>query len=65
MKIMGTIFSKPSQFEMVGKVARWSLRNLPKGMINSKPNVWGKGRDLPLGPKESFDEWYKNRKKDE
>jgi L-lactate dehydrogenase complex protein LldF len=64
MKIMGSIFSKPKQFEQVGKIARWSLRNLPKGMINSKPNVWGKERDLPLGPKESFDEWFKNRKKD-
>lgn len=65
MKMMGNIFSKPSQFDKVGKVARWSLRNLPKGMINSKPNVWGKARDLPLGPKESFEDWYKKRNKDE
>ncbi|MBP1840101.1 lactate utilization protein B [Formosa algae] len=65
MKMMGDMFSKPAKFEKVGKVARWSLRNLPKGMINSKPNVWGNARDLPSGPEESFDEWYKNRKKDE
>jgi len=65
MKMMGKIFAKPMQFERVGKVARWSLRNLPNSVINSKPNVWGKSRDLPIGPKESFDEWYKNRKKDE
>lgn len=64
MKMMGGVFARPKQFEMVGKVARWSLRNLPKGLINSKPNVWGKGRDLPLGPTDSFDEWYKKRKKD-
>ncbi|WP_147677921.1 lactate utilization protein B [Algibacter pacificus] len=61
MEIMGSIFAKPSQFETVGKIARWSLRSLPKSMINSKPNAWGKARDLPLGPKESFDDWYKNR----
>lgn len=61
MEIMGSIFAKPSQFETVGKIARWSLRTLPKSMINSKPNAWGKARDLPVGPKESFDDWYKKR----
>ncbi|WP_066219668.1 lactate utilization protein B [Formosa haliotis] len=65
MKFMGTMFAKPATFEKVGKAARWSLRNLPKGVINSKPNVWGNARDLPSGPEESFDEWYKKRKKDE
>ncbi|MBP0904941.1 lactate utilization protein B [Mariniflexile gromovii] len=65
MEMMGKMFAKPSQFEKVGMVARWSLRNLPKSVINSKPNVWGRERDLPKGPKESFDEWYKNRKKNE
>lgn len=65
MKMMGDVFSKPKCFSAVGKVARWSLRNMPKSLINSKPNVWGKHRDLPSGPKESFDDWYKNQKKDE
>ena len=65
MKMMGTIFAKPKAFEVVGKVARWSLRNMPKSVINSKPNVWGKHRDLPKGPKESFEEWYKKRDRNE
>lgn len=63
MKIMGDVFAKPKRFELVGNIARWSLRNLPKSMINSKPNVWAKGRDLPDGSKNSFDEWYKKREK--
>ena len=61
MQVMGSIFAKPKQFEKVGKIARWSLRTLPKVVINSKPNAWGKARDLPTGPKESFDDWYKKR----
>ena len=65
MKIMGSVFSKPSQFEFAGKIVRWFLRNLPKSIINAKPNVWGKERDLPNGTEQSFDEWYKNRGKDE
>ncbi|CDF80777.1 4Fe-4S ferredoxin [Formosa agariphila KMM 3901] len=63
MKMMGQMFSKPSQFEKVGKAARWSLRNLPKSVINSKLNAWGKARDLPEGPKQSFDQWYEERNK--
>jgi len=62
MKLMNKIFSKPMLFDHIGKIVRWSLRNLPKKIINSKPNVWGKERDLPLGAKESFAQWYKNRK---
>ncbi len=65
MKIMGNVFAHPKKFEIVGKMARWSLRNLPKSVINSKPNIWGKHRDLPTGPIESFEEWYKKRNKDE
>ena len=61
MKAMGKVFAKPTQFEKVGKIARWSLRNLPKSVINSKPNAWGKARDLPTGPKQSFDQWYEER----
>jgi len=65
MEIMGTVFANPGKFKLVSKIARWSLRNLPKAVINSKPNVWAKERDLPEAPKESFDDWYKNRNKNE
>ena len=63
MEAMGKLFAKPNQFERVGSIARWSLRNLPKSVINSKPNAWGKARDLPTGPKQSFDQWYEERTK--
>jgi L-lactate dehydrogenase complex protein LldF len=62
MKIMGRVFTSPAKFEKAGKVARWSLRNSPKSLINSKPNVWAKNRDLPDAPVESFNTWYKKRK---
>ena len=60
-KVMGNVLGSPKKFEQVGKTARWALRTLPKSVINSKPNVWGKNRDLPEGPKESFEQWYKNK----
>jgi len=63
MKIMGNVLGNSKKFERAGKVARWALRTLPKPLINSKPNIWGRDRDLPNGPKDSFEEWYKKRKK--
>ncbi|MBJ6366916.1 lactate utilization protein B [Snuella sedimenti] len=63
MKFMGRMFSNPKQYQKIGRAGRWALRNLPKGLINARPNVWGKERDLPKGPKESFDDWYKKRNK--
>lgn len=61
MQMMGKMFTKPKQYQAVGKIARWSLRNLPQSVINSKLNTWGKARDLPKGPKQSFDQWYEER----
>ena len=63
MKIMGNVLGSPKKFEQAGKAARWVLRTLPKPLINSKPNVWGRDRDLPDATKESFEQWYKNKKK--
>lgn len=65
MSAMGTVFSKPNSFQLLGKISRWSLRNLPKSIMHSKLNVWARSRELPPGPKESFEEWYKKRNKRE
>ncbi len=65
MKIMGIVFASPKKFARIGKIARWSLRNFPKALINAKPNIWSNHRDLPEGQPESFEEWYKKRNKDE
>lgn len=65
MSAMGTVFSKPAAFKFFGKLSRWSLRNLPKSILHASPNIWARNRELPPGPKESFEEWYKKRTKRE
>jgi L-lactate dehydrogenase complex protein LldF len=62
MQIMSAILSSPARYAFAGKVLRWMLRNAP-GLINNRFNPWYKQRDMPVPPKESFQEWYrKNRK---
>jgi L-lactate dehydrogenase complex protein LldF len=39
-----------------------ALKNLPKSLIYNPANVWGKQRDLPPVPNESFKEWVKKNR---
>lgn len=63
MKIANGIFSVPFAYKVSGSMMRGALKILPDSLTYSGLNTWGKGRDLPQLPKESFREWYeKNRK---
>lgn len=64
MKATGWLFGHPSVYKFSAKLARGSLKIMPRWMVYSKANIWGWQRELPESPKESFTEWYqKNRKK--
>jgi L-lactate dehydrogenase complex protein LldF len=53
MKAAGRIFSRPGLFRLCARVARMLLPLLPRGIT-----VWGKSRELPPIPKETFRDWY-------
>lgn len=59
LKFTAKVLENPSAYNLVGKIARNSLRFLPRFMIYNGLNAWGKQRELPEAPKESFKEWYK------
>ncbi|WP_209331061.1 lactate utilization protein B [Lunatimonas salinarum] len=64
MKLAGKVLGNPAWYNFMGKTARTMLKITPDSLIYSKVNAWGKKRDLPEVPKESFKEWYQhNRKK--
>jgi len=64
MKVNGKVFKYPWLYDILGGFARTMLKIIPRGIIYSKLNVWGKQRDLPDVPESSFKAWYKqNRKK--
>jgi L-lactate dehydrogenase complex protein LldF len=64
MKAVGTVLSKPRLYDFFGSMARKALKVSPDSLVYSSLNVWGKHRDLPEVPKESFKEWYKKNRKD-
>ena len=65
MKAGAFILSRPGLYDLMGKLMRSALKIAPRGFIYNKLNAWGKARDLPEVPAQSFKEWYqKNRKQD-
>lgn len=62
MKLAASVLSSPAWYQRMGRMARWGLRWMPTFVINNPLNKWGKQRDLPAPPKESFKDWYKKNR---
>jgi L-lactate dehydrogenase complex protein LldF len=65
MRVASAIFRRPWLYRVVGGVARWSLRWLPRPLIYNPLNTWGRHRDLPTPPRESFRAAYRRRQREE
>jgi L-lactate dehydrogenase complex protein LldF len=62
MKLANGIFKSPLAYKSSGSLMRNALTSLTNSLIYHPLNVWGKNRNLPDAPKESFQQWYrKNR----
>ena len=61
-RVTGKIFGNPILFRLAATIGTGFLRFLP-GSLTKNLTAWGKGRELPKVPKQSFRDWYiKNRK---
>jgi L-lactate dehydrogenase complex protein LldF len=61
MKVVGFFLSGDKRYNFVGALAREAIRYLPHGLLYLPFNAWGRGRELPEPPKQSFKQWYKGR----
>jgi L-lactate dehydrogenase complex protein LldF len=62
MKIANGIFAVPFAYNISGAMLRGALKFLPDSITYSGLNTWGKQRDLPATPTETFKEWYKKNR---
>ncbi len=63
MKLTSWVLQSPQRYKLAGKCARLAMK-LPRVFLYNPLNIWGRQRDLPPAPPESFQEWYtKNRDK--
>lgn len=58
MKLAGKILASSVWYDFSGKVARWGIRTFPRKLVYHTANTWGRERELPAVPEESFKQWY-------
>ena len=63
MKLASTVFRRPWLYRFAGRMARTVVPWMPRFMLYNPLNVWGRRRELPEFPKESFQQAYARRQK--
>ena len=62
MKAAGALFSRPAVYRAAIERTNDALASLPRFAIYNGLNAWGKNREMPHPPAETFHQWYvKNR----
>lgn len=62
LKMATWLMCRPKLMDFAGFMARKMVPILPRVLLYSKFNLWGKNRELPPFPKNSFKELYKAKK---
>jgi len=67
-KMLGMWFASrvlrtPWLYRLSGRLARFALPNLPRFLLYNPLNAWGRQRELPEAPRESFRQQFARRKK--
>lgn len=63
MKGVSFVFRRPRLYRLLGNIARRVVPWLPRFLIYNRWNDWGRQRELPEFPKQSFRQMYRHRSK--
>jgi L-lactate dehydrogenase complex protein LldF len=63
MKLTGNILSRPAQYRVMSKLANGVLKMLPSVFVNRFTGGWGKSRELPVAPSQTFRKWFEQNRK--
>jgi L-lactate dehydrogenase complex protein LldF len=58
MKAAGVLLSQPAAYRAAIAAADTALAHLPRFVIYNGLNAWGKHREVPHAPKQTFHSWY-------
>jgi L-lactate dehydrogenase complex protein LldF len=61
MKVGGWVLARPGLMNFSGRLARFWLPRLPRWVVYNRLNAWGRERELPPVPKESFRDMMRRR----
>jgi L-lactate dehydrogenase complex protein LldF len=63
LRLMGRVLGRPRLYQRSGRLARKAIRIAPHSLLYNRLNPWGRARDLPEPPRQSFQEWYRENRK--
>jgi len=62
MQVAGKVLSNPKLYRTVVEAAGSGIEHLPRFMMYNRLNAWGRQREVPAAPTQTFRQWYlKNR----
>ena len=62
MQAAGLLLSSPSLYRAALPVADSALRHLPRFVLYNRLNTWGRGREIPEVPAQTFHQWYRRNR---
>ncbi|WP_419728410.1 lactate utilization protein B [Lichenicola sp.] len=62
MKGAALLLARPVAYRAAVTVANAVLPHMPHVALYNRANAWGKGRDVPMPPGQSFHAWYRSRR---
>ncbi|KQP91042.1 4Fe-4S ferredoxin [Methylobacterium sp. Leaf113] len=62
MKAAGQVLSRPATYRAAIGAADSALKVLPRFAVYNPLNTWGKGREMPEAPRQTFHAWYKQNR---
>jgi len=62
MWLTGAVLRRPWLYSAAGRLGRGFMRFAPRWAVYNRFNPWGRQRELPAPPKESFRDWYKHHR---
>lgn len=63
MKVAGQVLSRPALYRAAVKTAGTAVSVLPRAVLYNPLNVWGRQREVPDAPEQTFRDWYLKRNK--
>ncbi|QNM98808.1 lactate utilization protein B [Chitinimonas koreensis] len=58
MKLAGAVLGDPRRYRKLSETTGRAIAGLPRAFLYNPFNAWGKQRELPAAPKQTFHQWY-------
>jgi len=58
MRLAGKVLSSPRLYRAAVEAAAAGIEKLPRSLVYNPFNAWGRQREVPAAPAQTFRQWY-------